>query len=93
MDEVLQLVLILSIPFLFVILCGKIISYVSRRNGEGTVYVCPNCGNHFISPEHFLRPGPPSGVNMIMRYTTNYKVLKCPHCGIRDMCRRVIDDD
>ena len=80
--ENLQLILVLALPFLFVLLCGRIIAHAAKRNGEGIPYACPNCGKHFRV-----------SANTIRLATATYRVLRCPHCGIEDSCRQVTDEE
>ena len=77
-EGVWQLVLILTICVVFLIPCF----YALKLEVSVGHYKCKNCGGQIV-------PTYTQALNAMHRGTTRY--LKCPHCGKRTWCKKVIN--
>lgn len=75
--------IIIVIVLLFIFFLDRILPEIIRSKSlSEDIFVCPNCGHQFYVKWYKLYYA------SFSIYAYNKALLKCPKCGIKDMCGR-----
>ena len=66
---------------------GALTIYSSVRDSAQS-FSCPNCGKKFRLTWKQLIPG-----NLQRHFRKNYRIVRCPHCKKKDMCKCQSSED